>query len=100
MAAHLNANESEQYDRQIRLWGVEAQRSIQASKILIWGMGGLGAETVKNLVLAGLSATIADDATVRWCTDPLIHPSIRPRGWVPASTHTHTARTRARKCVV
>lgn len=56
--------ESELYDRQIRLWGVEAQKRIQNSKILMVGVGGLGAEVVKNLVLAGLSATIVDGAEV------------------------------------
>jgi len=60
----LDDKESELYDRQIRLWGVEAQKRIQNSKILMVGVGGLGAEVVKNLVLAGLSATIVDGATV------------------------------------
>jgi ubiquitin-like 1-activating enzyme E1 A len=56
--------ESELYDRQIRLWGVEAQARIQGSKVLCVGLGGLGAECMKNLCLAGISATIVDDGTV------------------------------------
>lgn len=37
----LDDKESELYDRQIRLWGVEAQKRIQNSKILMVGVGGL-----------------------------------------------------------
>ena len=36
--------ESEVYDRQIRLWGVEAQRRMQSSKVLICGITALQAE--------------------------------------------------------
>ena len=56
--------ESELYDRQIRLWGQEAQQRLQSSRVLLCGIAGLGAEVVKNLTLAGISATIVDDAVV------------------------------------
>lgn len=52
--------ESELYDRQIRLWGLDAQKRIQNSRVLIFGLGGLGAEICKNLLLAGISGTVAD----------------------------------------
>jgi ubiquitin-like 1-activating enzyme E1 A len=47
---------------QIRLWGVEAQRRIQQSKVLVYGLGGLHAEVAKNLVLAGINVTVQDPA--------------------------------------
>ena len=43
------------YDRQIRLWGHEAQNRIQTSKVLICGVSALSAEVSKNLVLAGVN---------------------------------------------
>ncbi|MCJ1307547.1 hypothetical protein MMC25_001193 [Agyrium rufum] len=49
----ISADEIALYDRQIRLWGVQAQEN------------GLGTEIAKNLVLAGIgSLTIQDDLTV------------------------------------
>ena len=52
------------YDRQIRLWGADAQRRIQASRVLFLGLGPANVELVKNLVLAGFSATICDHRKV------------------------------------
>ena len=53
--------EAEVYDRQIRLWGVEAQRRLRSARVLVSGVCGLGAEVIKNLVLAGVkSMTILD----------------------------------------
>uniref|UniRef100_A0A8C6WAE4 SUMO-activating enzyme subunit 1 n=1 Tax=Nannospalax galili TaxID=1026970 RepID=A0A8C6WAE4_NANGA len=43
-----------QYDLQIRLWGLEAQKRLRASWVLLVGMKGLGAETAKTLILAGV----------------------------------------------
>ena len=34
----VSSREAQVYDRQIRLWGLEAQKRMQASKILISGM--------------------------------------------------------------
>ena len=82
---------SERYDRQIRLWGADAQQNISKSRALMCGLGAVNAEVhglcpprcrraafgspclrfgvaiaqvCKNLVLAGISATLQDDATV------------------------------------
>ncbi len=49
----LSVQEAELYDRQIRLWGAEAQQRIRGSTVLIYGMNALGAEVSKNAVLAG-----------------------------------------------
>lgn len=52
------------YDRQIRLWGVEAQRRMRSSHVLFVGFRTLNAEVCKNIVLAGVSVTIQDDNVV------------------------------------
>lgn len=57
----ITEEEAQLYDRQIRLWGLEAQKNLRASRLLVAGMKGLGAEVVKNLVLAGIkSLTMMD----------------------------------------
>ncbi|RIB05713.1 sumo-activating enzyme subunit 1, partial [Gigaspora rosea] len=58
-------DEAALYDRQIRLWGLEAQQRMRISSILISGMRGLSNEICKNLVLAGIgSITIIDHNVV------------------------------------
>lgn len=44
------------YDRQIRLWGADAQRALFSGRVVVVGMGALGAEVAKNLALAGVGA--------------------------------------------
>jgi ubiquitin-like 1-activating enzyme E1 A len=60
-AQELNAR----YDRQIRVWGAEAQQRIQTSRVLVVGLSGLNVEVVKNIVLAGMNVTIQDASVVR-----------------------------------
>ncbi|KAL1785185.1 SUMO-activating enzyme subunit 1 isoform X1 [Sigmodon hispidus] len=50
----ISEEEAAQYDRQIHLWGLEAQKRLLASWVLIVRMKGLGAEIAKNLILAGV----------------------------------------------
>lgn len=52
----ISEEEAAQYDRQIRLWGLEAQKRLRGSRVLLVGMKGLGAEVAKNLILAGVKA--------------------------------------------
>lgn len=52
--AVISEEEAAQYDRQIRLWGLDAQKRLRGSRVLLVGMGGLGAEVAKNLILAGV----------------------------------------------
>ncbi|XP_069764034.1 SUMO-activating enzyme subunit 1 [Narcine bancroftii] len=54
--AVISEEEAAQYDRQIRLWGLEAQKRLRGSRVLLVGMKGLGAEVAKNLILAGVKA--------------------------------------------
>lgn len=58
----ITEDEAELYDRQIRLWGLDAQKRLRVTKMLLVGLGGLGAEVCKNIVLAGIkSITLMDD---------------------------------------
>ncbi|KAL3083030.1 hypothetical protein niasHS_010832 [Heterodera schachtii] len=58
-------DETQIYDRQIRLWGMEAQNRLRNSSVLLVGLSGLGAEIAKNLMLSGLkSLTIMDNKEV------------------------------------
>lgn len=52
--------ESDVYDRQIRLWGAEAQKKMRNCKILYIHVTGASSEVIKNLVLAGIAATLCD----------------------------------------
>jgi len=54
------ASESDVYDRQIRLWGAEAQKKMQNSKVLYIHVTGGSSEVLKNLCLAGIKAEICD----------------------------------------
>ncbi|KAH3844301.1 SUMO-activating enzyme subunit 1-like [Dreissena polymorpha] len=63
--AIITEDEAALYDRQIRLWGLDAQRRLRAAKVLLVGVRGLGAEVTKNIVLAGIkSITLLDHALV------------------------------------
>ena len=68
--AALTEQEAAVYDRQIRVWGVETQRALRSARVLVsCGKGrtgararGLFAETLKNVILAGVGEmTIRDD---------------------------------------
>ncbi|GAQ84097.1 SMT3/SUMO-activating complex, AOS1/RAD31 component [Klebsormidium nitens] len=64
--AMLTEQEAAVYDRQIRVWGVEAQKRMSKSNILVGGaITGIIAEALKNIVLAGVgSVTLVDDTPV------------------------------------
>jgi len=58
--AAISADKVAVYDRQLRLWGVQAQQRLLNAKILVWGLEGSNVEACKNLVLAGVPLTIRD----------------------------------------
>ncbi|KAK3043234.1 hypothetical protein RJ639_002477 [Escallonia herrerae] len=61
----LTEQETALYDRQIRVWGVDAQRRLSKSHILVSGLKGTVVEFCKNIVLAGVgSLTLNDDREV------------------------------------
>ena len=51
---------SDVYDRQIRLWGADAQSKISSANVLYINVTGVSSEIMKNLVLAGVQASICD----------------------------------------
>ncbi len=57
--------DEEQFDRSIRLWGMEGQRALSAAHVLLLGATATGSEALKHLVLPGLGAlTVVDDRCV------------------------------------
>ncbi|KAI9746328.1 MAG: hypothetical protein M1818_000040 [Claussenomyces sp. TS43310] len=64
-SAGISADEIALYDRQIRLWGVQAQEKIRNANVLLISMKALANEIAKNLVLAGIGClTIIDHELV------------------------------------
>ncbi len=55
-----NPSESEIYDRQIRLWGAEAQSKMSSCRVLYVNVTGTSSEILKNLILAGVRGAVAD----------------------------------------
>lgn len=61
----ITEDEAALYDRQIRLWGVEAQNRMRSASVLIVTLRGLATEVCKNIVLAGIGRlTILDDKDI------------------------------------
>lgn len=61
----LSSEEAALYDRQIRLWGAQAQGRMKNGHVVVCGMKGITAEVCKNIVLAGIGKlTIVDSETV------------------------------------
>jgi len=64
-SSSLSASEATQYDRQIRLWGLDAQKRIRSAKLLVIGATGVAIEVCKNITLAGIeSLTLLDSNNV------------------------------------
>ena len=52
------------YSRQLYVMGHEGQRRMMASKVVLVGLSGLGVETAKNCILAGVhELVLVDDHT-------------------------------------
>ena len=61
----LSADEIALYDRQLRLWGKDAQSRMRQAHVLLINVKALGNEVAKNLVLAGIGAlTVIDSGMV------------------------------------
>ncbi|KAK9835508.1 hypothetical protein WJX74_002008 [Apatococcus lobatus] len=84
----LTEAEAAVYDRQLRVWGVETQKRLNAAKVLIIGCSGLAAETAKNIVLAGLGSLSIMDS--RSCKDACSNNFLIPHDADPA----HSSATR------
>jgi ubiquitin-like 1-activating enzyme E1 A len=65
-APSLTEEEAALYDRQIRLWGADAQKRLRVANVLFAGFRGILTEACKNLVLAGVNnVTILDEDPIR-----------------------------------
>ena len=53
MSAALSDREAEVYDRQMRLWGTEAQQRLKSSVVLLAGFTGVNAEVRRWLDFIG-----------------------------------------------
>ena len=56
------SQDSAKYDRQLRMWGEEAQRLLEHSHVCVIGASVVGAETLKCIVLPGVGAYTLIDA--------------------------------------
>ncbi|KAF8827765.1 hypothetical protein HHX47_DHR4000429 [Lentinula edodes] len=61
-SGEFTEEEQGRYDRQIRLWGIEAQQRMRNATILVVRLRGTATETIKNIVLAGIGKLILVDA--------------------------------------
>jgi ubiquitin-activating enzyme E1 len=61
----MSAIDQNLYSRQIYVMGMDAMKKMSASSVLISGIGGLGVEIAKNIILAGVKqVTIQDTKSV------------------------------------
>ncbi|KAG4302719.1 hypothetical protein PCK1_001074 [Pneumocystis canis] len=75
---NISQDEMNIYDRQIRLWGIQAQTRIRGSRVLLIHIRELAEEIAKNLVLAGIdSLTLLDDEKIE-NIEPGTHFCIEP----------------------
>ncbi|KAI0755292.1 hypothetical protein C8Q80DRAFT_423967 [Daedaleopsis nitida] len=58
----ITEDEAAVYDRQIRLWGLEAQQRMRNATILVVRLKGAATEAIKNIVLAGIGRLVVVDA--------------------------------------
>ncbi len=64
-AANNTTSRNKRYDRQLRIWGADGQARLESCKVCLLNSGPTGAETLKNLVLGGISGfTIVDGSKV------------------------------------
>ncbi|KAF9241139.1 hypothetical protein BU15DRAFT_45213 [Melanogaster broomeanus] len=57
----ITEDEAAVYDRQIRLWGLEAQQRMRNATILVVRLRGTATEAIKNIVLAGIGKLVIVD---------------------------------------
>lgn len=58
----ITEDEAAVYDRQIRLWGLEAQQRMRNATILVVRVRGTATEAIKNIVLAGIGKLVLVDS--------------------------------------
>ncbi|KAL6890155.1 hypothetical protein ACP4OV_008918 [Aristida adscensionis] len=88
----LTAQETALYDRQIRVWGVDAQKRLSKAHVLVCGVNGTTTEFCKNIVLAGVgSLSLMDDHIVTV-------EDLDANFLIPPDESTYGGRSRAEVC--
>ncbi|XP_024017855.1 SUMO-activating enzyme subunit 1B-1 [Morus notabilis] len=88
----LTEQETALYDRQIRVWGADAQRRLSKAHILVYGIKGTVAEFCKNIVLAGVgSLTLVDDREVT-------EEALSANFLIPSDENVYAGKTLAELC--
>ncbi|KAL1201214.1 SUMO-activating enzyme subunit 1A [Cardamine amara subsp. amara] len=88
----LTEQETALYDRQIRVWGANAQRRLTKAHILVSGIKGTVAEFCKNIVLAGVgSVTLMDDRLVK-------EEALNANFLIPPDESAYSGKTVAETC--
>ncbi|XP_012699599.1 SUMO-activating enzyme subunit 1A isoform X2 [Setaria italica] len=91
----LTAQETALYDRQIRVWGVDAQKRLSKAHMLVCGMNGTTIEVYffcKNIVLAGVgSLSLMDDHMVT-------EDDLNANFLIPPDESIYGGRSRAEVC--
>ncbi|KAJ1727245.1 hypothetical protein LPJ61_004678, partial [Coemansia biformis] len=60
-----SADNTQRYDRQLRLWQKDGQAALEAARVVVFGSSTLASESLKNLVLPGVGDfVVVDDALV------------------------------------
>ncbi|KQJ88493.1 SUMO-activating enzyme subunit 1A isoform X2 [Brachypodium distachyon] len=88
----LTAQETALYDRQIRVWGVDAQKRLSKAHVLVCGVNGTTIEFCKNIVLAGVgSLSLMDDHIVT-------QDDLNANFLIPPDESIYGGRSRAEVC--
>ncbi|EAY16240.1 hypothetical protein TVAG_341340 [Trichomonas vaginalis G3] len=74
----MSTSDVNRYDRQIRAWGFETQRRLQASKIFVKGINWTSIECMKNLILAGVGKIVIFDESNKQNTDLQVLSTLNP----------------------
>ncbi|KAL8273338.1 hypothetical protein Esti_002742 [Eimeria stiedai] len=76
-------------DRQIRLWGLEAQKKLLEARVLVVGLSAVNVEASKDLALAGVSQTLCDGRP--WNEEELRFNFLPALAAAPVDLHCSTA---------
>lgn len=74
----MSTSDVNRYDRQIRAWGFETQRRLQASTVFVKGLNHASIECMKNLILAGVGGIVIYDESNKQNCDLEVLATLNP----------------------